>query len=337
MSNGFYVVLLIIVIVLFLNVKDFVVRHKAVMVPILIVLSLIAVFIIIRKIIRKLKLKEKEKRLENSYKRCNELFEIIKKGHNLEQAKLQIDELSSIIRNISVLYGEGFDNSMYKFKITQRVDSLHQDILRDVAFDRKLRENKKQKLNYFEEKLGIPPESITRNRQYAYRNVYESVIKDRVLSEEDEAYLSALYSHLGLKRGDLKQCQSFLRQLSKARQMTSKDLHKIEVPFALEDGENCYFSAGTSSFYKSYREDYVYYPLGNPEEQGELYITNLRLILSNPKAFSYWFKNIKRVEIYNDTYICIQDRDKAKPFFLKTPEPYVVNVVINKYLDLQTN
>lgn len=317
-SGLIYVIGFIIGIIYYIShaIKEFIIKYKYITIPILSIILFLLLFTLIKSCIQKAKRKSLNKRYE-------ELSEIIKKEQNIEQVISQINEVSVVLQNLK----------KYKGNYFEKIDLLHQTILKEIILDGKITETEKQKLDYYEKTLSISPESIRNNRNEAYLIAYRWATKDRVLTEGEERVLQNIYTQLDINGNDVVPQQMFLKELSIARQITNKQLPQVDVPFALEEDEYCYFSTGNSSFYKSYRENYVYYPFDEPEGQGKLYITNYRIIITNPDIFCYWIEDIEEIKNHDDTYIYIKDRNRVKPLFLKAPQPYVVKVVINNYMN----
>ena len=72
-------------------------------------------------------------------------------------------------------------------------------------------------------------------------------------------------------------------------------------------------------------------------EQGQQaanhFFTNQRIIIISPGDFERSLASIDTITNYNDNYIRITFRGKEKPFFKKTPHPYLLRVIIVNYIN----
>lgn len=211
--------------------------------------------------------------------------------------------------------------------------SSHQKFLAEIIFDGKITPEEKDTLTYLENSFELDYTTIRTNRREAYMIAYNWAIKDRELTEGEEKVLQNIFLQLEINEEDVQYEQNFIKELSLARTLVGKNLLPEPVPFNLKAGEQCYFSTDNTGFYKSKQQNYEVFPNNQAEIQGKIYITNQRIIIISPGDFERSLASIDTITNYNDNYIRITFRGKEKPFFIKTPHPYLLRVIIVNYIN----
>lgn len=212
-------------------------------------------------------------------------------------------------------------------------NDAHQKFLARIIEDGKITDNEMNYLNFLENAIGISSSEKKKNRREAYMIAYNWAIKDRELTEYEEDVLSNIFFKLGINAEDVKEEQNFVKELSLARTLVGKNLMPVSVPFNLKGNEQCYYKIMNTGFYKSIQHNYEICPKEEPEIFGVFYVTNQRIIISSPGEFERSLNSIDIVSNWDDYFIKITFRGKERPFFLKTPNPYLTRVIIVNYIN----
>lgn len=212
-------------------------------------------------------------------------------------------------------------------------DEAYTKFLSEIIYDGKITDDEKYVLQYLETEFKFSDREIKSNRLKAYMIAFEWATKDKELTESEENVLRNIFSQLDINADDVEEEQNFIADLSLARKLKSQELSPIQVPFNLNQDEQCYFSIQYVALYDSKQKNYEYYPLDNSKTAGKFYITNKRIIISSPREYAESLNKIKNIEIFNSRFIEIKVVWRQKPFFMWTNKPYLLKTVIKKYLN----
>lgn len=267
--------------------------------------------------------REKEKRIFDNE---NFIERKIKELINSEYKNSQIEIINSLFGVFVEQLKLDETAICYKYEI-------HTKFLSKIIQDGRITDDEKYVLHYLENKFNLSNNEIKSNRHNAYKNVFEWATKDKELTESEENVLRNIFSQLDINADDVDEEQNFIADLSLARKLKSQELSPIQVPFNLNQDEQCYFSIQYVALYDSRQKNYEYYPLDKAENEGKFYITNKRLIISSPREFNWSLTVIKNIKIYNSRIVQIYVMWRAKPYFISTNKPYLLKTVIEKYLN----
>ena len=204
-----------------------------------------------------------------------------------------------------------------------------------VSFEKAL------KLNVFDEDdVYSYWKSFGKNRKKTLiSNLLDQIISNGSISENQEAYLYKIfviltYNDISIEKLFPEKIR-IIGDFSLARTLVTKQLCQIdtEIPFPLNKDEICYYQIKNALFAKTRCEDEKYYPVGSTEEC-QVFVTNKRFIIWGLTSRAYGLSAIAGTGITDNKYFIYKLRDKVWPLCLIISQPYALQAIINRCVNL---
>jgi len=206
-----------------------------------------------------------------------------------------------------------------------------------VMQDQRVDSDELEYLSQLESLFEIPGEFIAQARIEAFRREYLEAVSDRELTEDEELILGHIRQRLGVPDAAIREELEFLGELREVRAIAESDLPVVETTVKLRKNEICHYHGRgrflKSKIQRSFQRNGQKYQIRGLEmdKEGELLVTNQRLLLVHSGTTSIPIAKILDVEVDWDLKLLTLTKDGAvKPVLLTTPDTGLVGSIISR-------
>jgi hypothetical protein len=243
--------------------------------------------------------------------------------------KVDTGKLKEITEKYRTRLDEGyFKRALYCF---------YKDYLNSIISDCRISEQEKDEFQKVEDLLKLDKELLKKIKRWIFNRAYLIVIKDKILTKEEEGDIFRIKDILSLGENDVAEELETLNLLKEARKTEEGNLNPINVNFSLSKDEVCYHQTRgrvvKEKILRSYQEQGVRHNIKGlvTEKEGDLYLTSQRIIIVGEGVYNIKLEKIFDIETDIDKNAISMDIDGRKSSLILTvPDSLIFSAKLNK-------
>jgi hypothetical protein len=197
-------------------------------------------------------------------------------------------------------------------------------------------------LEALERQLAVQSGTAQQVKQVVFAEMLNQTLEDHVISEDEQAELSALQKVLGLSDDAIEQELQTIKAMADIREQMQQGPQPVEADVNLKQGETCYYCTEgrilKEKILNRYQADNIIHKeIGyDTEMEGTLYLTDRRLLLVSDGAREYRLNTILDVTLsLEDNTVQLTIEKRKSPVILTTPHTPLLAGKLEQLLELE--